>query len=388
MDFDKAKELFDSDHIQELASTTEGLRFLKLRSLSRKEHLITLFERASIAPKSNSAQGLFREAFQHEAVDTTIIEGAISQIYNLDRKEREETEQELVNQLYRLDVFDWGGLHQNNLERTIVDNYIKTTRDYDQLSQSIENELHHSMRGYVLCSWYNHWTSIIIEDIFRDHPSVLPAVGLVKRIDFFVKDIPFDLKVTYLPEGYIKYSRRRLKLRPELTLLKRWARGAKVPFTQEYPDAQLLPDLWKKADDHPSTDSRMLLDDLVGFRLETISNVKADPLDLIRWLYENQGERRFDASNRLFLVLVDQSDFFGSWKLKRAKPLLHSAVSLYLDAVSLYLDNVSSVPGRALEFKWRDSNYSVISDAIVVTKPQSASIRLISLNSPDPCPLV
>lgn len=129
MDFDKAKELFDSDHIQELASTTEGLRFLKLRSLSRKEHLITLFERASIAPKSNSAQGLFREAFQHEAVDTTIIEGAISQIYNLDRKEREETEQELVNQLYRLDVFDWGGLHQNNLERTIVDNYIKTTRD-------------------------------------------------------------------------------------------------------------------------------------------------------------------------------------------------------------------------------------------------------------------
>ena len=59
----------------------------------------------------------------------------------------------------------------------------------------------------MVCSWYNHWTSIIIEDIFKDHANVLPAVGLVKKIDFFVRDVPFDLKVTYLPEGYLKEKR-------------------------------------------------------------------------------------------------------------------------------------------------------------------------------------
>ena len=85
---------------------------------------------------------------------------------------RREREPELVSQLYRLQAFDWGGLHQNSLEKTIVDNYVKKITSYESLTEKIENELHNSMRGYVLCSWYNHWTSIIIEDVFRDHPNV------------------------------------------------------------------------------------------------------------------------------------------------------------------------------------------------------------------------
>jgi len=30
-----------------------------------------------------------------------------------------------------------------------------------------------------------------------------------------------------------------------------------------------------------------------------------NPAELIKWLYEEQGERRFDAANRFFLILVD-----------------------------------------------------------------------------------
>ena len=90
--------------------------------------------------------------------------------------------------------------------------------------------MQYSMRGYVLCSWYNHWTSIIIEDIFRDHPTVLPAAGEVKKIDFFVNDVPFDLKVTHLPEGYILESRRADGLKRELTLLKQFAKRNNVYF--------------------------------------------------------------------------------------------------------------------------------------------------------------
>lgn len=367
MDFDTAKAWFRDDRIRELAESDDGLRFLKLRSLSRREHLEALFMVASITPQSGSARDMFREAFEKTAVDEDVINRTISQIYASKRQERRANEPELVNQLYRLDVFDWGGLHQNSLEKTIVDNYVKRIRDYDQLSQSIENELHSSMRGYVLCSWYNHWTSIVIEDIFRDHAAVLPAVGLIKKIDFFLNGIPFDLKVTYFPEGYIKDCRRTDRKRPELTLLKQWARRNSVPFSADIPDSRLLSDLWNKASDHPSDDGQQLLTDLITFRQQLIRDAKADPSALIRWLYENQGVRRFDASNRLFLVLIDPSDFFESWKLKRAKPLLDSEIRRYLDSAS-------SSPGRSLEFTWEGATYTAVSDAIIITKPQGQRV--------------
>lgn len=363
MDFDTAMALFSNDCIRELAESDDGLRFLKLRSLSRREHLEALFEVASITPQVSSARGMFKEAFETIAVDEEVINKTISQIYASERKERQTKEPELVNQLYRLDIFDWGGLHQNSLEKTIVDNYVKKIRDYEHLSQKIENELHNSMRGYVLCSWYNHWTSILIEDIFRDHASVLPAVGLIKKIDFFLNEVPFDLKVTYFPEGYIKDCRSENNRRPELTLLKQWARRNGVPFSTDLSDSRLLSDLWNKASDDPSDDGQQVLVELITFRQKLIQDAQADPSNLIRWLYENQGVRRFDASNRLFLILIDSSNFFESWKLKRAKPLLDSEITRFLD-------NVPSSPGRSLKFTWEGSTYTVVSDAIIITKPQ------------------
>ncbi|MEQ9553562.1 MAG: hypothetical protein RIM23_28560 [Coleofasciculus sp. G3-WIS-01] len=362
MDFDTAQYWFRDNRIRELSQTNDGLRFLKLLSLSRREHLYQLFASAALTPQSNSARDLWKEAFNTASINDTIINSTIQQIYASEREARRKQEPELVNQLYRLDVFDWGGLHQNSLERTIIDNYVKKIHNYDQLSNSIENELHYSMRGYVLCSWYNHWTSIIIEDIFRDHDKVLPAVGLIKKIDFFINGIPFDLKVTYFPEGYIKQCRRSENKRPELTRLKQWARQHQVPFSTNIPDSQLLCDLWKKASDYPSEDAQSLLSELSNFRQKLIQEAKTNPDNLIKWLYENQGIRRFDASNRLFLVLIDPSDFFQSWKLKRAKPLLDSRITAYLD-------KISSSPGRTLHFTWEGKNYTVISEAIIITKP-------------------
>ena len=219
------------------------------------------------------------------------------------------------------------------------------------------------MRGYVLCSWYNHWTSIIIEDIFRDHPSVLPAIGLIKKIDFFIRDVPFDLKVTYFPEGYIKGCRRLANERSELTLLKQWSRQFNIRFSQDLSESLLLSDLWKKASDHPSETSQNLIRELSHFRRQLIEETQINPEGLITWLYENQGVRRFDASNRLFLILIDLDDFFASWKLKRAHPLLTSGIGAFLD-------NISASPGRDLNFNWDGERYTVVSDAIIITKPQ------------------
>ncbi len=363
MNFDEADELFKSDKIGQLAEISDGLRFLKLRSLSRKDHLKQLFCLAGIRPTTTRAGEMLREAFEASEIDAGTIEQFIRTIYNGERKERRNLESMLVSELYKIQAFDWGGLHQNSLERTIVDQYVKKITDYETLNGKVENELHQSMRGYVLCSWYNHWTSIIIEDTFRDHPKVLPAVGQIKKIDFFVSDVPFDLKVTHLPEGYIAESRRTEGLRPELTLLRQFARQNRIHFDGNVASSQLLQDLWAKLRDYPSVNAQALLSDLSNYRIQLLNNSQSEPTGLIRWLYENQGIRRFDASNRLFLVLVDQTNFFDSWKLKRAKPLLEQGIHSYLN-------NVGNTPGRQVEFTWENGNtYSVLSDIVFVVNP-------------------
>jgi len=357
--FDQAISAFRNDRIRELSEDADGLRFLKLRSLSRNEYMERLVSACNLAGPGVRGNSLLRFLYESEITQEQ-IERIINEIYAEERQERRSNEDILVSELYRINVFDWGGLHQNSLEKTIVNNYVKKITSFDFLCECIENELQHSMRSYVLCSWYNHWTSIIIEDIFRGHPSVLPAVGLIKKVDFFINNVPFDLKVTYMPEGFIKDKRREEGLRPELTLLKQFCRRHELHFDNNLPQARLLEDLWAKVKDHPSNSASELIRSLKEKRLQLVNSAMEDPEDLIRWLYENQGVRRFDASNRLFLVLVDCDNFFDSWKLKRAKPLL-------IDRVHRHLSETNNHTGREVSFQWNGDNYVVPSDVIFVT---------------------
>jgi hypothetical protein len=358
MDFAAAERMFRGDQIRELSESRAGLRFLKLRSLSRKDYLEQLHGAVG-SSTGGSARDMLKSAFTSSKITDAVIDKTIRDIFASERSLRKSREPALVSELYKMHAFDWGGLHQNSLEKTIVDNYVKRITDYDTLNTKVDNELLASMRGYVLCSWYNHWTSIIIEDIFRDHPKVLPAIGQVKKVDFFLNEVPFDLKVTYLPEGYIKDKRRADGLRPELTLLKQAARSRSVAFDRDASDSQILEDLWRKIADHPATECADLIRQLRDYRLSLVDDCKRNPRELIRWLYENQGVRRFDASNRLFLVLIDTSDFFASWRLKRAKPLLDATIAAYLDSVP-------ARPGHKLTFTWESTKYSAVSDAVVV----------------------
>ncbi len=356
--FNQAKSAFRDDKIRELSQDPDGLRFLKLRSLSRTEYMQRLAEECNLVHAGLRGDRLLRFLYESN-ITIQQIEHTINSIYAEEQRERQQGEEELVSELYQLAVFDWGGLHQNSLEKTIVDNYVKKIKSYERLCDCIENELHYSMKGYVLCSWYNHWTSRIIEDIFRGHPVILPAVGLIKKVDFFCKNVPFDLKVTYFPEGFIHEKRRAEGLRPETTLLKRFCRQHAIHFDHDLPDARLREDLWAKVSDHPSESASQLIADLKGKRIEYLDEAVGDPVELIRWLYENQGLRRFDASNRLFLVLVDRDNFFDSWKLKRAKPLL-------VDKIHSHLDHVPHTPGFEVSFEWDGTQYDVTSDIIFV----------------------
>ncbi|MCZ7613202.1 MAG: hypothetical protein M5T52_06620 [Ignavibacteriaceae bacterium] len=161
-----------------------GYYFLLLRSMSRSDLLKELAELAGIDTTEIAARELFRHLFCQN-IDIEVIQTFIQQVYDREREERIGNEDFLYTQLYRLQVFDWGGFYQNAVEQTLVNNYIKKIRDYNQLNTAIENDISPRLRGYILCSWYNHWSSILIEDMFRDHPDITPSIGLVKKLTFF-----------------------------------------------------------------------------------------------------------------------------------------------------------------------------------------------------------
>ena len=132
-----------------------------------------------------------------------------------------------------------------------------------------------------------------------------------------------------------------------------------IHFDSDLADGKLLEDLWLKHRDHPSRQSQQLITELREYRARVLARCLQDPTELLQWLYENQGVRRFDASNRLFLVLVDQANSFDSWKLKRAKPLLTERIHTYLDAAP-------KSPGRDVQFEWEGRTYSALADIIFV----------------------
>lgn len=134
-----------------------------------------------------------------------------------------------------------------------------------------------------------------------------------------------------------------------------------MAFDADLPDTPLIEDLWTKVRDHPNNRAGELVSGLRRFRDALVDECVSDPSELIRWLYENQGVRRFDAANRLFLILINRRDYFSSWKLKRARDLLVSEVSDILDAFD--------PSGRELiDFQWQGATYQALAATVFVVK--------------------
>lgn len=68
--------------------------------------------------------------------------------------------------------------------------------------RGVKNRLHSEITRYAIASWYNHWSTVLIEDHISQHPNVVPTIKNVKGVDLFFRDYPFDLKITYLPKDY------------------------------------------------------------------------------------------------------------------------------------------------------------------------------------------
>lgn len=111
------------------------------------------------------------------------------------------TDSDLVKELLKVESFSWGVV-QGQLDQKIQTEYVRKYVRYDDVIRNVKEKLHEDVTSYVLCTWYNHWTTVLIEEHISQHPRIIPTLKNIKGIDIFFDGQPFDLKTTYLPRGY------------------------------------------------------------------------------------------------------------------------------------------------------------------------------------------
>jgi len=119
----------------------------------------------------------------------------------IQRREAMISTNDLKVELMKVRSFHWGVV-QGQLDQKIQAEYVRRFVRYEDLLNNVKTQLHQDVTDYVICTWFNHWTTVLIEEHISTHPKVIPTLKNIKGIDIFFDGQPFDLKVTYLPRNY------------------------------------------------------------------------------------------------------------------------------------------------------------------------------------------
>lgn len=111
------------------------------------------------------------------------------------------SDNDLKKELMKVKTFSWGVV-QGQLDQKIQTEYVRRIVRYEDLLNSVKAKLHEDVTNYVTCTWFNHWTTVLIEEHISTHKKIIPTLKNIKGIDIFFDSQPFDLKVTYLPREY------------------------------------------------------------------------------------------------------------------------------------------------------------------------------------------
>jgi hypothetical protein len=143
--------------------------------------------------------------------------------------------------------------------------------------------------------------------------------------------------------------------------LTHYARQNNIFFNRADKLTDIYNELMIKISEDTTSDSKAFLQNLNKTRKDIIQECINDPSALIKWLYEEQGIRRFDAANRFFVVLIDINHLSESWKLKRNKKLLSEEINNYLNANERIDFNKLKI-----SFNWLDKVYNTYSTALFI----------------------
>lgn len=131
------------------------------------------------------------------------IDSFIKTKYQSQVRERQKliSDSELIQEVQKVKDFNWGVV-QGQLDQKIQAEYVRKFFRYQDLINSVKSKLHEDVTSYVIATWYNHWTTVLIEDHIGLHSRIVPTLKNNFGVDIFFGGQPFDLKTTYLPRGY------------------------------------------------------------------------------------------------------------------------------------------------------------------------------------------
>ena len=355
--YDKWKKLYQDQKFLDF-NTDEALLWLKVKAISKKAPMTKFLEKNNIQLESTSIRDQNIELFTILEGDPKhsleMLDAYLCDINNEWYRQMGVNEEQLKKDLYKINTYEWGGDQNNSLDKHLISRFVKVISKYDEL-QGKQMEIQANAWNYVRTSWYNNWTSFLIESIFKHHPKVISAVGEIKSVDFFLDDTPIDLKVTYFPNQYMNEKlKAEFGSKSELAWLKLKAKEREMNMHGVDSVAVAMEKLGAAGHDD-------VLSELRSKRKAVIDDAERNKEDLMKWLYENQGEMRFGAENRLFLILVDSSDMTQSWKMKRAFEQIEPAIVNYLNSFSK--ESLSRI-----DFTFKDKAYSSLADVVFVVK--------------------
>lgn len=326
-------ELLEKDYersFSEMSKKPEGVRYLKIRSLIDVEPIKasqTLREFLRISEKRMKRLNIYeirRTLFFDSNLSNEKINELLKKVYTdlklFRRIDFEKIKHSVIKIAQEGDEYwsAWNSVYRDDIRQHIQYHFVRTMQiqSYDELLEKINKQLDPIIKGYVIISWYNQWCSTIIEDMILTHPRVVPTARRIDKVDFFFLDIPFDLKISFIPREFIKQQVKKRNISRE-------------------------------------------------DETKIINRIRDNPETLIKWFYENQGEPRFSDSHRLFIVLADSTNLENSWKLK-------AELSIIQNAINDFLDNYEKDDIRIVEWSFKGrkirGNFKTYSHIILIVK--------------------
>ena len=358
--YEKWDHEFRTNNLFAFNNNDKALLYLKVKAICRKTLITQFVKENNLTLKSTKVKEQFPELYALLENKPKLIKQLDCFLRNRNNewyKEMGVDEDKVRTALRKINAYEWGGDHNNSLDQYLVRRYVKVISDYDTLQEKA-NEIQANAWNFVQTSWYNNWTSSLIESIFKKHKRVLSAIGEIKSVDFFIDNYPIDLKVTYFPNEFMEKKLKDKIGNKELAWLKKEAKKVKISPDKNLSDAEQLTFLKEELENHGHSN---IIDALTKYKQEIIDEACKHPEELMKWLYKNQSARLFGAENRLFLVLVDTKDMKQSWKMKRAFTLIEPTVNNYLKSF-----NAHSL--KEIKYTFNQKNYTSLSDIIFIIK--------------------
>lgn len=321
-EYDKLEEEYNQK-FSEMSVTQEGIRYLKIRTLidvetlkaSKKLRKFLQIQKPKEV-KRTAIEKKRKELFFNRSFSDQEIDRLLKEVYLELRSFRQIDFKRISSSVSRIakegDEYwkAWNSVYRDDIRQHIQHRFVRAMdiQSYEELLKKINKDLNPIIKGYVIISWYNQWSSTIIEDFILVHPRVVPTARRIDKVDFFFLNIPFDLKITFIPQEFITQCRR----------------------------------------------EKIILKDR-----DVIEYIRDNPEHLMKWFYENQGESRFSDSHRLFIVLADTSNLENSWKLKADFNLIKERIDDFLNKCKMRDDiNILQWEFKGEKIKGQYKTYS------------------------------